>query len=144
MSRLPTARRLARSPRRASLGMSLIEVLVSTVIFAVGVLGLFSTHAVAFNSFSDAKHRVDASLLADRLISEIWVDRANVALYAYAGHGSTAEARLTPWLTEVQQLLPASDAVVQVNGTQVTVTVTWQPRNGDLRTYSAVATLQEP
>ena len=49
---------------------------------------MFSTHAIAFNSFSDAKHRVDASLLADRLISEIWVDRANVALYAYAGHGT--------------------------------------------------------
>ena len=124
--------------------MSLIEVLVSTVIFAVGVLGLFSTHAIAFNSFSDAKHRVDASLLADRLISEIWVDRANVALYAYAGHGAMVDARLTPWLNEIQRLLPASDAVVQVNGTAVTVTVTWQPRNGDQRTYSAVATLQEP
>jgi len=124
--------------------MSLTEVLVSTVIFAVGVLGLFSTHAIAFNSFSDAKHRVDASLLADKLINEIWVDRANVALYAYAGHGATVHARLTPWLTEVQQVLPASDAVVQVNGMEVMVTVTWQPRNGDLRTFNAVATLQEP
>ena len=144
MTRPMPARRHVRGPRHASLGMSLTEVLVSTVIFAVGVLGLFGTHAAAFNSFSDAKYRVDASLLADRLISEMWVDRANVALYAYAGHGSTTQARLTPWLTEVQQQLPSSDAVVMVNGTEVTVMLTWQPRNGDRRTYSAVATLQEP
>ena len=65
--------------RRRVRGMSLTEVLVSMAIFAIGVLGLFSTHATAFNTYSDAKHRVDAALLADRLISEMWVDRANAA-----------------------------------------------------------------
>ena len=125
-------------------GMSLTEVLVSMTIFAVGVLGLFSSHATAFNSYSDAKFRVDASLLADRLIGEMWVDRANAADYAYAGHNSVTPVRLTPWLAQVQQTLPAADAVVQINGNQVQVTVTWRPRGGDLRTHNAVATLQEP
>ena len=138
--------RRSESPRRRrrSRGMSLTEVLVSMVIFAIGVLGLFSTHATAFNTYSDAKHRVDASLLADRLISEMWVDRSNVADYAYPGHGHVAQARIAPWLVQVQQALPAADAIVQVNGNQVQVTVTWQPRGGDVRTHSAVATLQEP
>jgi len=133
----------ARTPRRVR-GMSLTEVLVSMVIFAIGVLGLFSTHATAFNSYSDARFRADAALLTERLISEIWVDRANVADYAYAGHGAATQARITPWLTEVQRTLPAADAVVQVNGTQVQVTITWQPRGADVRLHSAVATLQEP
>lgn len=125
-------------------GMSLTEVLVSMTIFAVGVLGLFSSHATAFNSYSDAKFRVDASLMADRLIGEMWVDRANAADYAYGGHSSVTPTRLGAWLAQLQQTLPGADAVIQINGNVVQVTVTWQPRGGDLRTHSAVATLQEP
>ena len=134
----------APAARRRVGGMSLTEVLVSMAIFAIGVLGLFSTHATAFNSYSDAKYRVDASLLADRLLSEMWVDRANAAAYAYAGNGHVSQARLTPWLNEVLRSLPAADAIVQVNGNQVQVTVTWQPRGGDVRSHNAVATLQDP
>jgi hypothetical protein len=51
---------------------------------------------------------------------------------------------LAAWLAQLQQTLPTPDAVVQINGNVVQVTVTWQPRGGDLRTHSAVATLQEP
>lgn len=123
--------------------MSLIEVLVSTVIFAVGILGLLSANATAFSTFSDAKYRVDAALLADRLLGEIWVDRANVALYAHAS-GGTATDRVAPWLAEVTRTLPASDAEVAVVGTQVSVTVTWQPAGAQQRQHVAVATLQEP
>lgn len=124
--------------------MSLTEVLVSVVIFAIGVLGLFGAHANAFNNYSDARHRVDAALLADRLIGEMWVDRANAPAYGFAGGASAVPVRLVPWLTQVRQALPASDASVQVLGNEVRVTVTWRPRNGDARTHSAVATLQEP
>ena len=131
-----------RPPRARVRGMSLTEVLVSMTIFAIGVLGLFNAHGTAFTSYSDARNRVDAALLADRLIGELWVDRANVADYAYDGH--VTPARLGPWLVQVQQALPAANALVQVAGNEVRVTVTWQPRNGDTRTHTAVATLQDP
>lgn len=134
----------ARSARRSVRGMSLVEVLVSTVIFVIGVLGLLSAHASAFNSFTDAKLRVDAALLADRLIGELWVDRAHASDYAYGGNNSSAPARLAPWLTQLRQSLPAADAAVEVVGEEVRVTVTWQPRDGDRRTHVAVATLQGP
>lgn len=124
--------------------MSLTEVLVSTVIFAVGILGLLSANATAFSTFSDAKYRVDAALLADRLIGEIWVDRANVAAYAHAGGSWVVTDRISPWMTEVTRILPAADATVAVVGTQVSVTVTWQPSGAQRRQHAAVATLQEP
>jgi type IV pilus assembly protein PilV len=124
--------------------MSLVEVLVSTVIFVIGVLGLLSAHASAFNSFTDAKLRIDAALLADRLIGELWVDRAHMAEYAYGGNSGTAPARIAPWLAQLQQSLPAADASVEVVGEEVRVTVTWQPRDGDRRTHVAVTTLQGP
>lgn len=131
--------------RSHSLGMSLVEVLVSTVIFAVGILGLLSANATAFSTFSDAKYRVDAALLADRLIGEIWVDRANVAAYAHASYSSyQSQDRIAPWLNEVIRILPAADASVAVVGTEVRVTVTWQPSGGQRRQHVAVATLQEP
>jgi type IV pilus assembly protein PilV len=124
--------------------MSLVEVLVSTVIFVIGVLGLLSAHASAFNSFTDAKLRIDAALLADRLVGELWVDRAHMAEYAYGGNSGTAPARIAPWLAQLQQSLPAADASVEVVGEEVRVTVTWQPRDGDRRTHVAVTTLQGP
>ncbi len=138
------SRKLRAVPRSRSLGMSLTEVLVSTVIFAVGILGLLSANATAFQTFSDAKYRVDAALLADRLIGEIWVDRANVAAYAHAGGGWITSDRISPWMTEVTNTLPAADATVAVAGTQVSVTVTWQPAGAQRRQHVAIATLQEP
>jgi type IV pilus assembly protein PilV len=124
--------------------MSLTEVLVSTVIFAVGILGLLSANATAFQTFSDAKYRVDAALLADRLLGEIWVDRANVAAYAHAGGVPGVTDRIAPWMTEVIRLLPAGDANVAVAGARVTVTVTWRARNAQAHQHVATATLQEP
>ena len=124
--------------------MSLTEVLVSTVIFAVGILGLLSANATAFQTFSDAKYRVDAALLADKLLGEIWVDRTNVALYSHAGGMGYSMPKIAPWLGEVNAALPASNATVVVAGTQVTVTVMWQPAGAQQRQHTAVATLQEP
>lgn len=142
-TRLMRSRQSRPAPRSRSLGMSLTEVLVSTVIFAVGILGLLSANATAFSTFSDAKYRVDAALLADRLIGEIWVDRANVAAYAHQAGGSVQD-RVAPWLAEVNRILPAADATVAVVGTEVSVTVTWQPAGAQQRQHVAVATLQEP
>jgi type IV pilus assembly protein PilV len=134
----------APTGRSRMLGMSLTEVLVSMTIFAIGVLGLMNAHGFAFASYSDARHRVDAALLADRLIGSLWVDRVHAPEYQYAGGGNNVPARLGPWLAQVQQSLPTADAVVAVAGSEVSVTVTWRPRNGDLHSHVAVATLQDP
>jgi type IV pilus assembly protein PilV len=125
-------------------GLTLIEVLVAVTIFAFGILGLLGMHATALATFSDAKYRADAALLADGLINQIWIDRANLASYAYAS--GTGGDTVKGWVDgAVKTALPGADAVVAVAGAQVTVTVTWQPPNAaQARQHVVVATIQEP
>ena len=137
--------KLQRVLPRAQGGLSLVEVLVAMVIFAFGILGLLSANATALTAYTDAKFRVDAALLADRLISEAWIDRPNIALYAYGGAASGPPGqRSAAWLTEVQRVLPGADATVAIAGTAITVTVLWQTPGGRTHRHVAVATLQEP
>ncbi|HYR16321.1 MAG TPA: type IV pilus modification protein PilV [Mycobacterium sp.] len=126
-------------------GMTLIEVLVAMTIFAFGILGMLGMQARAISELSDAKYRTDATLLADALINDVWADRANIANYAYGGTGS-APAKVQPWLSQVQAVLPKANAFVTVNGgNQVTVQVTWQPLNAATQhQHTEIATVQSP
>ena len=132
------------SMRQVSHGISLIEVLVAMTIFSFGVLGMVGMEARAIAYFSDAKFRTDAALLSDALINDAWVNRANLAGYAYGGTG-TAPAAVQPWLNEVQGALPNAGATVAVNGQTLTVTVTWQPPNAAAQhQHTEIATIQNP
>jgi len=137
-------------PHRAH-GFSLIEVMVAMTIFSVGVLGLLGMYGRTVTNYSDAKYRTDAALLAEALLSRVWVDRANIANYAYTGTG--ANTTLQPWLNEVTTALPNGNAVVTVNGTATTgstveVKLSWQPPDaaaqGQTHTHIEIATIQNP
>jgi type IV pilus assembly protein PilV len=135
-----------QSMRVAMRGISLIEVLVAMTIFSFGILGLLGMHARALTGFSDVKYRTDAALLSDSLINDIWVNRTNIANYAYAS--GTASSAVQPWLTDVQNALPNGSGTVAVSGTTVTVTVTWQPpaaaAAGQTHQHTEIATIQNP
>jgi len=126
-------------------GVSLIEVLVAMTIFAFGVLGMLGMQARAITFFSDSKNRTDAALLSDALINDIWVNRANMANYAYAG--GAAPALVQPWLSEVKATLPKAAATVAVTPATntVQVTITWTPPNAaNQHTHTEIATIQNP
>lgn len=127
-------------------GVSLVEVLVAMTIFSFGILGLLGMHARAIASYSDVKYRADAALLADSLINDIWVNRTNIASYAYAGSGTVPV--LASWLSEVSSTLPRGNGTVTVAGSTVTVTVTWQPPTeaaaGVTHTHTEIATIENP
>jgi type IV pilus assembly protein PilV len=132
--------------RVSTRGISLIEVLVAMTIFSFGILGMLGMHARALTSFSDAKYRTDAALLTDGLINDIWVNRGNLASYAYAS--GAVPTVMQPWLSQVRATLPAGNASVTVAGSTVQVTVTWQPPAaaavGQTHRHVEVATIQNP
>lgn len=126
-------------------GATLLEALVSIFIFSIAVLGLVGLQATSIKSSIDAKYRADASLLANQIIGQMWVDRANIDSYAhYAGttvcnfNGAAAtKTEVTNWVAEIGRVLPvatlAANKIAQISMTtpitgtrQVTVTICWQ------------------
>lgn len=62
-------------------GVMLLEALISILIFSMGILAIVGLQAAAISNASDAKYRTDASLLASRLIAQMWAsDRTQATL----------------------------------------------------------------
>lgn len=125
--------------RKGQSGVMLLEALIGILVFSLGILALVGMQAIAIKLSTDARDRAEASNLASQLIGEMWVNRANLANYAYAGTG-TPPSTLTNWMGQVQSSLP--DAVAHPPtvaiapsglgasvGTETTVTIRWRNPN---------------
>ena len=109
------------SRRRAS-GFTLVEVLVSLLIVAFGLLGLVGLQATAVRLSTDARDRGAATFLADQLLGQLLIsDRANIAAFAHNPTGATCaptgtastNATITAWLAEVNRQLPNAPGTSQ-------------------------------
>jgi len=100
-------------PARSQAGVMLIEALIGILIFSIGILALIGMQGAAIRNTTDARYRSEASFLANQVIGQMWVDRANLALYTSAGY-----APRDAWETNVASTLPG------VTGTRLpTITV---------------------
>ena len=137
--------RAHRAPRGRQRGFSLVEVLVSVVIFAAGVLALVRLQATAVKLSTDARQRAEATFLADQLLARMLIaDRAVADTFNHRPGGTTAcaptgtastNAMVLDWLAQVTATFPRASADEQqviVTGTppeEVTVRLCW--KNGD-------------
>ncbi|NIO40779.1 MAG: pilus assembly protein PilV [Burkholderiales bacterium] len=114
----------------------LLEALIGILIFSLGILALVGMQATAVRASADARDRTEASNLTSEIVGEMWLDRANLANYAYDGSG-TPPAALVNWVTDVENSLPGAAAnhpTVTIGasalgasvGTEVEVVVFWQ------------------
>jgi type IV pilus assembly protein PilV len=106
-------------------GVVLLEVLAAILIFSIGILSVISLQAAAVANVSDAKYRLDASAIADRVIGQMWANQAGMGSYV----GTSA----------VDELPDGSMTVALASASDVTVTITWQPPGGTSHTFSTVA-----
>lgn len=109
-------------------GFALMECLFAVLIFSVGILALLSLQATSIAESGSAKYRTDASMLANRLVGEMWSsNRATLA-----SNFATGGASFNTWKTDVASALPSGDATVTVTptaglaGNLVTIQVTWK------------------
>jgi len=131
LSTMPAFSRI--SSRRRQAGVSLIEVLVSTLILAIGLVGVAGMQALALHNNQEAQMRSHASALAydlaDRMRNN--VAAANAGLYD-PSTASTSSTCYTPsgcamgdmarddmqrWLTNVAATLPMGEGFVCVDST---------------------------
>jgi type IV pilus assembly protein PilV len=112
-------------------GAMLIEALIGVFIFSIGILAVVAMQGRAMAQVTDAKYRIEASYLANEIVSQMWVDRDNLGNYVLPGGGAAA---LVLWQAKVAALLPGTAAnpptiAVSAGTGQVTVTVNWQAPN---------------
>lgn len=130
-----------RRPRalRHARGFAIVEVLVSTLIFAVGVLGIVGLQAGMTRAQTQAKLRGDATYLAAELVGLMWADRPNLALYASAQCATLV--RCQDWSQKVGRALPGASTAVTVDATSgvVTIAISWTTGQGTQTYRSATA-----
>ncbi|MEC5399776.1 prepilin-type N-terminal cleavage/methylation domain-containing protein [Uliginosibacterium sp. H1] len=109
-----------RATSRKQQGVSLVEVLVAVVVFALGMLGQAAFMLTAMQNGQQSRYRVIASYYAEELISAALADTGNRAKYAVTNSVcvDASWAACTDWVTRVQRDLPAQ------SGSSITVTVT--------------------
>lgn len=122
-------------------GFSLIEAMVAIALFSSGVIGLMALQVTSLRQTGDAGHRATASLLAQELVSRMWVgkglaegaktpDRFQAELARrYAPDG----AEYLRWAAEVVAALPTAQAsapavTLEPDGT-VTIDISWKAPN---------------
>ena len=148
----------ARHTRARSRGFTLVEVLVAILVFSLGVLGLVRLQATAVKMSSDARHRAEATWLADQLLARMLIsDPATASAFAHrAGAGAacaptgpnSTHPLVTEWLAQVSATFPRAAPEAQqivVNGTDVTVRLCWRSgENEEPRSFEVSNRVQWP
>lgn len=106
----------AQRPQR---GFTLLEVLVSLLVFSFGVLGMVGMQARAIQFSVDAEDRTKAAVIANEVISWMWAQRTLVVPAAtIADFRSQAQSAGLPGNVAI-------DVPAPVDGV-ATVTITWK------------------
>jgi len=120
---------------RLQAGFMLIEVMISVLIFAVGVLALVSLQAAMTKAQTEAKVRSDAANLANELLGMMWSDSSNLAGYSDGSCASTSQC--AGWQKKVTLMLPSAVTQVTTNAATgyVTITLKWTLPGGTQHQY---------
>jgi type IV pilus assembly protein PilV len=127
-------------PRPQS-GFVLIEVMISVLIFAVGVLALVGLQASMTHAQTEAKVRADATNLASELVGMMWSDASNLTGYADGSCASTPQC--AGWKNKVLLTLPSASTAVTADTVtgRVTITLMWTLPSGTQRKYVTATTV---
>lgn len=128
---------------RTQQGTTLIEVLVTLVLLAIGLLGLAGLQASSVQSNHSAYYRSQATILAYDITDRMRTNRAAALDGSYdinfpdpanppAVSGSRAEQDLAEWLNHLAKTLPGGTGRVERNDNLITIHVRWDDSRGQI------------
>ncbi len=136
-------------------GSMLLESLVAILIFSVGILAVVGMQATAVKAASDAKHRSEASLLANELLGQMWSTNrtASTLKTNFEGSAGSGGTFYNSWYANVAATMPGVTAItnaptVTVDGSTglVTVVVLWklpsESASASAHNYTVIAQVQ--
>ncbi|MCH8531181.1 MAG: type IV pilus modification protein PilV [Saccharospirillum sp.] len=128
---------------RSQRGIGMIEVLISLLILSIGLLGMAALQARGLTMTTESLQRTQATILANDIIERARANRVNVAGYDtngflnpapscdltfFVANASVVADDLAEWENNLGCLLAGGNGRVDVNGNNLTVTITWQDR----------------
>lgn len=127
-------------------GFSILEGLMAILIFSLGILAVIGLQAASVRAVTDSRYRVEATFLANKLISEMWVnyDR-NAVVPSLRASVQPGGAFYDTWLAEVEAALPGAQSNPPVltivagndNSSIVTVQLFWKaPSETNVHNYT--------
>jgi type IV pilus assembly protein PilV len=130
-------------------GVSLLEGLLSIVLFSVGMLSLLMLLSTSLVETGNARYRSEASLLASDLIGQMWTgDRSLSALRKR--FADTTSDDYQRWLRTVHDRLPGTDgthnlpAITIDDHRKVKIVLYWQaPGDGKKHQLLTMATITD-
>lgn len=132
--------------RRIQIGVGLVEVMVSVLVLAIGVLGIAALQAVALKNSGGSASRTQAAIQIYSMMDIIRANRDNIGSYntnIYAsGDGTGQPGTLMGWLDGLQAAV-APDAKGKVVCLADTMTCSVGVQWSDERTTGGTATPAE-
>ncbi|MCP5124287.1 MAG: type IV pilus modification protein PilV [Gammaproteobacteria bacterium] len=132
---------------RKQTGFTLIEILVTVVVLAIGLLGLAGLQATALRFNSSASQRSQATILAYDILEQMranvkgvrcgFYDAANTQrpgedcnAILVAGLNGIAVTDTGRWTTALNNTLPSANGTINYDGAIVTITIQWDDSRG--------------
>lgn len=110
-------------------GFSLLEVLITVFILAVGLLGLAGLQAKSLKNNHSSLHRTSAIVLSYDIVDRMRLNKnVNYSLAlsdAPSAGGTLKDQDLVDWTNALASSLPQGDGVIAVAGDVITITVQW-------------------
>jgi type IV pilus assembly protein PilV len=116
-------------------GFSLLEVLISIFVLAIGLLGLLNLQMISLKNNHSAQYRTSATVLSYDIIDRMRLNRdADYTLTMATTPSGTGlkNTDLLEWINELSSTLPSGDGSVAVAGDIVTVVVQWDDSRGNI------------
>lgn len=136
-------------------GFTLLEVLISIIVLAIGLLGLAGLQLTSLKAADSAYARSQATVLANDILDRMRSNRDaaidgsyNIAVGDTPTGGSVADVDLAEWKTMLGGTLTEGDGSVAVNAGVATVTVQWNDvrakarfEDGEIQEFRVVSRL---